>query len=115
MAEERADRAYCENCSTKVNLICPNQIQGDPAHKLSNQIQKGVDVGIASLALIHKDNYDTLILSSGDSDLLDAIQHLSEAGKRIELAVFDHGVSTELQSRADKIYWLNNFKDKIVA
>jgi len=105
----RADRAYCEQCQTKVNLSCPN----GAAHQIGNQQQKGVDVGLATLALTHRDRYETLLLSSGDGDLLDAVEFLSEQGKRIELAVFAEGVSTDLQARADRIYWINDFADDV--
>lgn len=104
-----ADRAYCQECGTKVQLACPV----DPAHRIANQQQKGVDVGIATLALVHKDRYDTLVLSSGDADLLDAVEHLSELGKRLELVVFREGVSTELQARADAIHWVDEFADEV--
>ena len=106
----RADHAYCNECQTKVTLFCPN---GGGAHQLSNQQQKGVDVGIATLALIHRDKFDTLILSSGDGDLLDAVEFLSEQGKSIELAVFNTGVSADLQARADKVYWINDFAAEV--
>lgn len=105
----RADCAYCEQCQTKVNLTCPN----GAGHQFSNQQQKGVDVGIATLALIHRDRYETLLLSSGDGDLLDAVEFLSEQGKRIELAVFADGVSTDLQARADRVYWINDFAEEV--
>ncbi len=78
-----------------------------------NQQQKGVDVGIATLALIHRKKYDTLLLSSGDGDLLDAIEFLSELGNRIELLVFKYGVSTDLQSRADEILWVDDFAEEV--
>ena len=105
----RADRAYCEECQTKVVLTCPN----GAGHHIENQQQKGVDVGISTLALIHRERYETLILSSGDADLLDAVEFLSEQGKRVELAVFSEGVSTELQARADCVYWINDFADEV--
>ena len=105
----QADKAYCIQCGSKVKLECP----AGGNHKLLNKQQKGVDVGIASLALIHKDNYDTLILSSGDGDLIDMIEHLSELGKRIELMVFLEGVSTDLQARADHIHWINDFSEEV--
>ena len=105
----RANRAHCNECNTQVELSCPHGTQ----HDLANQQQKGVDVGMATLALIHRDRYETLLLSSGDSDLLDAVEFLSENGKRIELAVFYDGVATELQSRADDVHWLNEFADEI--
>jgi uncharacterized LabA/DUF88 family protein len=41
--------------------------------------------------------------------LLDAVEFLSEQGKRIELAVFMEGVSTELQARSDRTHWINEF------
>ncbi len=72
-----------------------------------------MDVGLATLALVHKDKIDTLLLSSGDGDLLDAVEHLSELGKRLELVVFREGVSTELQSRADVIHWIDEFADEV--
>lgn len=105
----RADRAFCEQCDEKVTLHCS---RGN-WHHLANRQQKGVDVGLATLALIHRDRYETLVLSSGDGDLLDAIEFLSEHGKRIELAVFTEGVSTDLQARADRIYWINDFQDEV--
>jgi uncharacterized LabA/DUF88 family protein len=112
LKKQRADKAFCETCNEKVNLFCPNNKNGN-SHFLYNEIQKGVDVGLATLALIHQDKYDTLVLSSGDSDLLDAIEYLSELGKRIELVVFNHGVSTELQSRSNKIFWIDDFESQI--
>lgn len=105
----RADTPYCETCQKKVTVNCP----GGPGHRLHKQQQKGVDVGIATLALVHADKYETLVLSSGDADLLDAIEYLSEKGKRIELLVFKYGVATDLQSRADHIYWIDDFTDEV--
>jgi uncharacterized LabA/DUF88 family protein len=105
----RADRAYCDECALRVSPTCPNS----PTPHISNQQQKGVDVRMATLALIHRERYETLLLSSGDGDLLDAIEFLSEHGKRIELAVFNEGVSTDLQARADRIYWINDFANEV--
>ena len=105
----RADYAYCGDCAQKVKLRCPN----GNGHHIMNQQQKGVDVGIATLALIHREKYDALLLSSGDGDLLDAIEFLSELGKRIELLVFRNGVSTDLQSRADEILWIDDFAQEV--
>ena len=100
---------YCEQCRRKVPVSCPN----DRGHRLSREQQKGVDVGLATLALTHIDNYDTLILSSGDSDLLDAIEYITEKNKRFELLVFKNGVSTDLQCRADRIYWIDEFAQDV--
>lgn len=109
LKQVHADHAYCEECATKVSLTCQN----GAGHHISNQQQKGVDVGIATLALIHRERYDTLLLSSGDGDLLDAVEFLSEQGKRIELLVFTEGVSTDLQARTDQIHWINDFANEV--
>jgi hypothetical protein len=36
-----------------------------------------------------------------------------ELGKRIELLVFRDGVSTDLQSRADEIRWIDDFAETV--
>jgi len=105
LKSERVRSAWCVDCGTKVELACPH---GNGSHALYNQRQMGVDVGLASLALIHRERYDSLVLSSGDGDLMDAVEHLSEAGKRIELAVFSTGVATDLQARSDRVLWLDD-------
>ena len=109
LKQVRADSAYCRSCEAKVKLYCPH---GDH-HHIAKEQQKGVDVGLATLALTHLDKYDTLLLSSGDSDLLPAIEFLSERGKRIVLVVFQEGVSTKLQSRSDEILWVDEFSEEV--
>lgn len=103
------ERAYCESCGEIVEPSCPH----GPGHSLHKEHQKGVDVGLATLALTLMDHYDSLILSSGDSDLLDVVEHLIHRGKRMELAVFKHGVAVELQSRADAVHWLDDFAGEV--
>jgi uncharacterized LabA/DUF88 family protein len=100
--------AYCDDCEKNVSISCP-----DCKSKLIKEHQKGVDVGIATLALSNIGNIDELVLSSGDGDLLDAVEHLSLSGKKISLAVFKNGVSPDLQSRADRIYWIDDFSDAV--
>ncbi|MGI6144454.1 MAG: NYN domain-containing protein [Clostridia bacterium] len=83
-------------------------------HDFTYQVQKGVDVGLATLIvkLAHQKSYDNLILSSGDGDLEDSVAYVKEyLYKRIELCVFKGGVSPDLQSYADYIYWINDFAD----
>ena len=109
LKQVRADSAYCEECERKMRLNCPN---GSHHHVVKEQ-QKGVDVGLATLALTHHERYDTLVLSSGDSDLLPAIEFLSERGKRIVLVAFQEGVSTKLQCRADEILWVDDFSEEV--
>jgi len=81
---------------------------------LHKEVQKGVDVGIATLALVHIAEYDTLILSSGDGDLLAAVEYVITHRKNFEIVAFaGNTVSTELQSRADRIYWINEFAEDV--
>jgi uncharacterized LabA/DUF88 family protein len=108
----RADRAYCDTCGVMHNLRCPNE-RANETHRLTREQQKGVDVGLATLALTLSSEYDTLLLSSGDGDLLDAVEYLSQRGKNLELVVFKAGVATELQARADRIYWIDDIKDDV--
>ncbi|MEK6798846.1 MAG: NYN domain-containing protein, partial [Planctomycetota bacterium] len=109
-------QAYCESCKTPVKLKCPKS-NADTDHPMHKEQQKGVDVGIATLMLAKTDKYDTLILSSGDGDLLDAVEHVVSLGKQFELVVFGgdgkETVSTELQSRADRVYWINDFVNDV--
>jgi len=105
LKSEHVRNAWCADCATKVDVRCPH---GNGQHRLFNQRQMGVDVGLATLALIHQERYDGLVLSSGDADLMDAVEHLSEHGKRIELAVFSTGVATDLQARADRVLWIDD-------
>lgn len=105
----KADSAYCQGCQRMVEVECSQCSQ----RQIAKQQQKGVDVGLATLALTHLEKYDALLLSSGDSDLLDAIEFLSEQGKRIVLLVFRNGVSTELQCRADEILWVDEFAEEV--
>jgi uncharacterized LabA/DUF88 family protein len=91
-------RVECDKCKTAI----------------PRQVQKGVDIGIATLALTMINRYDTLILSSGDGDFKDMVEFIrNQSNKRFELAAFKRGVSTDLQSMSDRIYWLNDFKEDI--
>jgi len=100
---------YCGKCQRSVVASCP-QCSGKD---LTKEQQKGVDVGLATLALTLAEHYETLLVSSGDSDLLDVVEYLCHRGKRFELAVFRSGVAPELQSRADKIYWIDDFSEEV--
>ena len=70
-------------------------------------------MAILAPGTLHRDRYETMLLSSGDGHLLDAIEFLTEHGKRFELAVFSEGVSTDLQARANRIYWINDFASDV--
>jgi uncharacterized LabA/DUF88 family protein len=80
-------------------------------HLFDRQVQKGVDVGIATLLikLAVQKKYDRVILSTGDGDFEDAVEYVkSEFGKEIWIAGFDGSVSADLQSYADHIIWIGD-------
>ncbi|MGD0901538.1 MAG: NYN domain-containing protein [Terracidiphilus sp.] len=77
----------------------------------SRQVQKGVDVGIATLILklASQNQYDRLILAAGDGDFEDAIDYVkSELHKEVWIVGFHDSVSADLQSYADQVIWLND-------
>jgi uncharacterized LabA/DUF88 family protein len=82
----------------------------------NRQVQKGVDVGIATLMLklAVQDRYERLILSAGDGDFEDAISYIkSELHKEIWISGFDGSVSVDLQSYADRVVWLDDYVNDI--
>ncbi len=90
----------CKNCHEEFNI----------------QVQKGVDVGIATLTLklASQNQYERLILSAGDGDFEDALSYVkSELHKEIWISGFDGSVSADLQSYADKVIWLNEYWNEI--
>ena len=113
LKRNKVDRAYCETCKRMSNVCCQACAANNAPHQLNRNQQKGVDVGLATLALTLTDDYDTLVLSSGDADLLDAVEYLTSNSKRFELAVFRYGVAPDLQSYADHIHWIDSFKDEV--
>lgn len=89
-----------------VNYDCPKC-----NHKLVRPVQKGVDVGIATLILklAAQNQYDRLILSAGDGDFEDAISYVKgDLHKEIWISGFDNSISADLQSYADQVIWLND-------
>jgi uncharacterized LabA/DUF88 family protein len=74
-------------------------------------VQKGVDVGIATLIikLAAQGVYDRLILSAGDGDFEDAIQYVkSELHKEVWVHGSQSNLSTDLQSYSDNVLWLED-------
>lgn len=72
--------------------------------------EKGVDVKLATDMLTHcfHDNYDIVILVSGDTDFADALQAIKDDGKHVEVALFGLGwTSQRLRDVADKVIWLD--------
>ena len=80
-------------------------------HEFDREIQKGVDVGIATLMikLAAQGIYDRLILSAGDGDFEDAISYVkSDLHKEIWFCGSQANLSTDLQSYADHVVWLED-------
>ena len=80
-------------------------------HPFARQVQKGVDVGIATLImkLAAQNAYDRLILSAGDGDFEDAIAYVkSDLRKEVWISGSQANLSADLQSYSDKVLWLED-------
>ena len=89
-----------------MNCRCPSC-----GHGFDRPLQKGVDVGIATLILklAAQNVYERLILSAGDGDFEDAISYVkSELHKEVWLHGAQNNLSTDLQSYADHVLWLDD-------
>ena len=89
---------------------CPNC-----NHPFARQVQKGVDVGLATLImkLAAQNAYDRLILSAGDGDFEDAICYVkSDLQKEVWVNGSQANLSADLQSYADQVLW---FEDMLPA
>jgi uncharacterized LabA/DUF88 family protein len=83
-------------------------------HQFAREVQKGVDVGIATLIvkLAAQNRYTRLVLSAGDGDFEDAIAYAKEElNKEIWITGFQETISPDLQSYADKVLWLEDYWD----
>ncbi len=81
-------------------------------HGFERTVQKGVDVGIATLVvkLASQNQYDRLLLLAGDGDFEDAIDYVkSELHKEIWIAGYPNSVSTDLQSYSNEVVWISDF------
>jgi uncharacterized LabA/DUF88 family protein len=90
----------CSNCGTQFD----------------REVQKGVDVGIATLIvkLAAQNAYDRLILAAGDGDFEDAIDYVkSELHKQVWMCGSQANLSTDLQSYADEVVWLEDLHPAI--
>jgi len=98
----------CYQCRQPIDWTCPDC--GTEVTQI--KVQKGVDVGIATLVLklALQDQYERLILCAGDGDFEDAIAYVkSECHKEIWICGFEDTVSTDLQCYADRVVWLNDW------
>lgn len=92
----------------KLKEICMNCPECNA--ELWRTVQRGVDVGVATLAvkMAAQDQFDNLLLSAGDGDFEDAIKFIREdLHKQFWIAGFEGSVSADLQSYADQVIWLN--------
>ncbi len=77
----------------------------------AREVQKGVDVAIATLVikLAVQGVYDRLILSAGDGDFEQAISYVkSDLKKEIWVSGLQANLSTDLQSYSDEIVWMDD-------
>ena len=89
-----------------LSSICP-----DCGHEFERPVQKGVDVGIATLALklAMQNKYDRFVLAAGDGDFEDAIRYIvDEHAKEFILVGFGQSLSTDLQSYARRVVFLED-------
>ena len=94
-----------------LHSTCP-----DCRHVYSRPVQKGVDVGIATLILklAAQNVYERLILSAGDGDFEDAISYVkSELHKEVWVCGSQANLSTDLQSYSDNVLWLEDMSPAI--
>lgn len=85
-------------------------------HAFDRQVQKGVDVGIATLIikLAAQGVYDRLILSAGDGDFEDAVSYVkSELHKEFWVLGSMTSLSPDLQSYSDNVLWLEDMSPAI--
>ena len=95
----------------EMHIKCPNC-----ANHFDRQVQKGVDVGIATLIvkLASQNVYDRLILTAGDGDFEDAVSHIkSVLHKEFWINGAESNLSTDLQSYSDHVVWLDEIAPKI--
>jgi uncharacterized LabA/DUF88 family protein len=94
-----------------MHMVCPHCGQS-----FDRPVQKGVDVGIATLILklAAQDQYERLILSAGDGDFEDAISYVkSELHREIWVCGFYDSISADLQSYSDRVIWFDDWWDLI--
>lgn len=109
-AEPTGPQLRVELYDTKTqDHVCPNCDT-----KSQRRIQQGVDVAIAMRIIMVSERCDQIVLVAGDSDFLDAVKYVkSKLHKRLILAGFRGSVSTDLQSYADEVIWLNDYEGLI--
>lgn len=79
------------------------------------QIQKGVDVSLATDILRHawQRTCDICIVVSGDEDYKDAIECVKDKGIKVWVAAFRNSLSNELRKTADNVIFLDEIFEEI--
>lgn len=82
---------------------------GTLVRRKHGMVEKGVDVKLATdmVAFASKDIYDTAVLISADGDFADAVQHVKDLGKHVELAFPQGGKLYRLRKVCDKFILLD--------
>ncbi len=97
----------------QVRLYTTKQIHGACEHygqSYSREVQKGVDVGLATLLLRLAPGYDRLVLSAGDGDFADAIQAVvADYSTQVVIAGFRGSVSRNLLEAGAKALFIDEF------
>lgn len=94
-----------------LHIVCPKC-----GAEFNREVQKGVDVGIATLIikLATKGAFDRLILSAGDGDFEDAISYVkSDLNKEVWICGAHDTLSCDLQSYSDRVIWLEDLHPTI--
>lgn len=109
LAEPHGPKINVKNYTFKgMTCRCPNC-----NNEFERKVQKGVDVGIATLMLKLLNNYDCLVLFGGDGDFSDAISYLKDQNKSLWLLGKFGSIAGELQSTVGKVIWLDDIIKKI--
>lgn len=109
LAEPHGPKISVKNYTFKgMTCRCPNC-----NNEFERKVQKGVDVGIATLMLKLLNNYDCLILFGGDGDFSDAISYLKDQNKSLWLLGKFGSIAGELQSTVGRVIWLDDIVKKI--
>lgn len=101
----RSTRLRCRACGrafTVEEADCP---KCGEKHDCTSEVQKGVDVKLATDLLVHafKDHYDIAVLVTGDGDLAEAVEQVTEQeSKHVENVFFQKGSSPYLREKCDK-------------
>ncbi|MFH1072168.1 MAG: NYN domain-containing protein [Nanoarchaeota archaeon] len=92
-------RMVCEHCG----------------HQTIKEVQKGVDVSLATDILRHgfQRTCDICIIVSGDEDYKDAIDLVKDIGIKVWVVSLRNALSSELEKTADKIFFIDDFVDQI--